>query len=152
MMFQTPETIHNPSMKTPNQPQRVHGQPSSTESISLADVQRRVDEWIESVGVDYFSELTNLAQLVEEVGELARVMAREFGDQTAKPGENHSLAGEIGDVLFVLTCIANQTGVNMDEAFRATLRKNTLRDTQRHADNPKLLSRRHKRSLPADDE
>lgn len=117
--------------------------------MSLAEAQQMVDDWIRSVGVDYFSELTNLAQLVEEVGELARVMSRQFGDQTPKSGETQTMADELGDVLFVLTCIANQTGVNLEDALRAALEKNTRRDAARHAANPALAKRKITRHDPS---
>ncbi|MCA9271229.1 MAG: nucleotide pyrophosphohydrolase [Planctomycetales bacterium] len=107
--------------------------------VTLAEAQRQVDEWIRSVGVRYFSELTNLAQLVEEVGELARIMARTYGDQSFKAGESPSdLSDELADVLFVLICIANQTGVDLTDALRRSLAKKTNRDAARHRDNPKL--------------
>ncbi len=112
---------------------------SVPDEITLQDAQRLVDRWIHEVGVRYFSELTNLAQLVEEVGELARIMARRYGDQSWKP---NAVPGELGeelaDILFVLICIANQTGVDLSEAFRASLEKKTQRDFQRHQTNEKL--------------
>jgi NTP pyrophosphatase (non-canonical NTP hydrolase) len=108
-------------------------------SLTLSDVQRLVDDWIKTIGVNYFSELTNLAQLVEEVGELARIMSRTYGDQSFKPGESPSdLSDELADVLFVLVCLANQTGVDLQQALRRNLHKKTERDSQRHASNPKL--------------
>ena len=107
--------------------------------ITLKQAQQAVDAWIQQVGVRYFSELTNLAQLVEEVGELARIMSRQYGDQSWKEGESDlNLSGELADVLFVLVCIANQTGVDLTEAFEKNLQKNTRRDFQRHRDNPRL--------------
>ena len=105
---------------------------------TLADYQRQVDEWIRTIGVRYFSELTNTALLMEEVGELARLMARQYGDQSAKPGEPTDLGMEMADVLFVLICLANQTGVNLEEAFAQAMHKRTQRDRERHANNPKL--------------
>lgn len=108
------------------------------QELSLNQVQQSIDQWIQTTGVRYFSELTNLAQLVEEVGELARVMSRHYGDQSFKPGETHDLADELADVLFVLVCIANQTGVNLNQAFQQNLEKKTNRDAGRHANNPKL--------------
>ena len=109
--------------------------------LSLADAQARVDRWIEEVGVRYFSELTNLAQLVEEVGEVARILSRTYGDQSFKSGEEDlELSDELADVLFVLVCIANQTGVDLTEAFLRNLEKKTLRDASRHASNKKLES------------
>lgn len=109
--------------------------------LTLADLQRDVDEWVKTYGVRYFSELTNMAVLVEEVGEVARVMARRFGDQSEKPGEaGADLADELADVLFVLVCIANQTGVDLTDAVRRNLDKKTRRDKDRHWNNPKLTS------------
>ncbi len=108
--------------------------------ISLSDYQQKVDDWIKEYGVRYFSELTNTAILMEEVGELARLMARNYGDQSFKKGENESsqLADEMADVLWVLTCLANQTGVNLEEAVKANFEKKTTRDATRHKNNPKL--------------
>ncbi len=109
------------------------------QQLSLNQLQTMIDDWIQSVGVRYFSELTNLAQLVEEVGELARILSRTYGDQSCKPGEPHgNLADELADVLFVLTCIANQTGVDLNEAMLQNLEKKRHRDANRHANNPKL--------------
>lgn len=106
---------------------------------SLRAYQAEVDEWIRTVGVRYFSELTNTAILSEEVGELARLMARTYGDQSFKAGEEDADLGmEMADVLFVLICLANQTGVDLEEAFARAMEKKTRRDRQRHADNPKL--------------
>ncbi|MGB1093999.1 MAG: nucleotide pyrophosphohydrolase [Bacteroidia bacterium] len=108
--------------------------------ISLSDYQQKVDDWIKEYGVRYFSELTNTAILMEEVGELARLMARKYGDQSFKKGENEAsqLADEMADVLWVLTCLANQTGVNLEEAVKANFEKKTTRDATRHKNNPKL--------------
>lgn len=107
--------------------------------MTLEDAQKTVDEWIKTYGVRYFSELTNMAVLTEEVGELARVMSRRFGDQSFKKGENpDALADELADVMWVLICIANQTGVDLTEAFEANLRKKTERDKNRHLNNEKL--------------
>ena len=109
------------------------------EGKSLATYQREVDDWIRSIGVRYFSELTNTAVLMEEVGELARLMAREFGDQSFKAGEEGADIGmEMADVLFVLICLANQTGVDLEEAFSRAMKKKTERDRERHGRNPKL--------------
>jgi NTP pyrophosphatase (non-canonical NTP hydrolase) len=106
---------------------------------SLRECQQLVDDWIKTVGVRYFSELTNLAQLVEEVGELARIMSRTYGDQSFKKSdEGKQLADEIADVLFVLICIANQTGVDLTTAFQKNMEKKTTRDRDRHRNNPKL--------------
>lgn len=107
--------------------------------LTLRECQQQVDEWIKTVGVRYYSELTNLAVLVEEVGEVARLMSRLYGDQSFKPSdEGHALADEFADVLFVLICLANQTGVDLNAAFAATMVKKTTRDAARHAANPKL--------------
>ena len=105
---------------------------------TLAACQQEVDDWIRNVGVRYFSELTNTAILMEEVGELARLISRTFGEQSFKEGEENDLGMEIADVLFVLVCIANQTGVDLQEEFRRTIERKTRRDTERHANNPKL--------------
>jgi len=108
-------------------------------SITIEDAQRYVDEWIKSYGVRYFSELTNLAQLMEEVGEVARIISRTYGEQSSKPSdETKVLADELADVLFVLVCIANQTGIDLTEAFQKNLQKKTARDHDRHKNNPKL--------------
>lgn len=106
--------------------------------MTLNDLQEQVDNWIKTYGVRYFSELTNMACLTEEVGEMARIMARTYGDQSFKADEKHDLSNEIADVLWVLTCIANQTGVNLDEAMRKNLEKKTRRDSTRHINNKKL--------------
>ncbi|WP_462337354.1 nucleotide pyrophosphohydrolase [Phocaeicola barnesiae] len=106
--------------------------------MTLEEAQKTVDNWIKAYGVRYFSELTNMAVLTEEVGELARIMARTYGDQSFKEGEKHDLADEMADVLWVLICLANQTGVDLTEAFRKNLEKKTSRDKDRHKNNPKL--------------
>lgn len=106
--------------------------------VSLQDMQDKTDEWIRTYGVRYFNELTNLALLVEEVGELARMMARRFGEQSFKEGETENLSEEMADILFVLTCLANQTGINLTEAMNETFRKKTMRDRERHMKNDKL--------------
>lgn len=106
--------------------------------LTLAEAQARVDEWIKTYGVRYFSELTNMACLTEEVGELARVMARRYGDQSFKAGETTDPAEEMADVLWVLICLANQTGTDLTEAFIRSLEKKTKRDATRHISNPKL--------------
>ena len=106
--------------------------------MTLEEAQKEVDSWIKTYGVRYFSELTNMTGLTEEVGELARVMARKYGDQSFKQGEKDNLADEMADVLWVLICLANQTGVNLTEAFRQNLEKKTNRDKDRHKNNPKL--------------
>ena len=109
------------------------------ENLTIRDVQRRVDEWIKTYGVRYFSELTNMAILTEEVGEVARIMARKYGDQSFKESDaKHDLADEMADVLWVLVCLANQTGVDLTEAFESNLKKKTERDSERHLHNHKL--------------
>lgn len=117
----------------------THLPPSSQSPLTLDAAQQAVDEWIKRLGVRYFSELTNLAQLVEEVGELARILSRTYGDQSAKASDmGKHLGDEMADVLFVLLCLANQTGVNLTDALRANLQKKTERDSTRHLQNPKL--------------
>ena len=107
--------------------------------MTLEELQSTIDTWVTTIGVRYYSELTNTAILMEEVGELARIMARVFGDQSFKAGESaDTLADEMADVLFVLVCLANQTGVNLTEAVMCNLHKKTTRDAKRHADNAKL--------------
>ncbi len=107
--------------------------------MTLTEAQEQVDKWIKTYGVRYFSELTNMAILTEEVGELARIMSRTYGDQSFKKTDlNESLSDEIADVLWVLICIANQTGVNLSEAFRKNMDKKTERDKNRHIENNKL--------------
>ena len=106
--------------------------------MEIKELQERVDAWIREYGVRYFSELTNMACLTEEVGELARVMARRYGDQSFKKGEKENLADEMADVLWVLVCLANQTGVDLTAAVAANFAKKTARDKDRHPDNPKL--------------
>ena len=109
------------------------------ETVSLAEAQQMVDAWIKTIGVRYFSELTNMAILTEEVGELARIVARKFGEQSFKKGEDDAnLADEMADVLWVLICLANQTGVDLNEAFLKNMEKKTLRDKDRHHRNKKL--------------
>ena len=106
--------------------------------MELSELQKRVDAWIREYGVRYFSELTNMAILTEEVGELARVMARKYGDQSFKEGEKDNIEEEIADVLWVLLCIANQTGVDVTAALQKSMEKKTKRDNKRHINNPKL--------------
>ena len=110
----------------------------TSQSPTLAEAQQMVDQWIRTYGVRYFSELTNMACLTEEVGELARVMSRKYGDQSFKAGENTDPSEEMADVLWVLLCLANQTGTDLSEAFRRSLEKKTKRDAMRHLNNPKL--------------
>ena len=107
--------------------------------ITIEDAQKLVDDWIKNYGVRYFSELTNMAVLTEEVGELARIMARKYGDQSFKKSdEKYDLADEMADVLWVLVCLANQTGVDLNEAFFFFFEKKTNRDKERHQNNQKL--------------
>ena len=106
--------------------------------ITLNEAQQMVDDWIHEYGVRYFSELTNMAVLTEEVGELARIMSRKYGDQSFKEGESQDPADEMADVLWVLLCLANQTGVNLTDALRKNIEKKTSRDKDRHKNNPKL--------------
>lgn len=106
--------------------------------MTLQEAQKQVDEWIKTYGVRYFSELTNMACLTEEVGELARVIARKYGDQSFKKGEPTDPADEMADVLWVLLCLANQTCVDLTEAFKKNLEKKTRRDATRHINNEKL--------------
>ena len=107
--------------------------------MTIKEAQEAVDGWIKTYGVRYFSELTNMAVLTEEVGELARVMARKYGDQSFKQGEKDNLDEEMADILWVLFCIANQTGVDLTDALRRSIDKKTSRDKDRHKNNPKLL-------------
>ncbi|MGN1257473.1 MAG: nucleotide pyrophosphohydrolase [Candidatus Limisoma sp.] len=108
--------------------------------MTIQEAQEAVDKWIKEYGVRYFDEMTNMAILTEEVGEVARIMARRFGEQSAKDGERLDLADELADVLWVLMCIANQTGVDLTEAFEKNILKKTSRDNQRHKNNVKLKS------------
>ena len=106
--------------------------------MTIEEPQKAVDQWIKTYGVRYFSELTNMACLTEEVGELAKVMARKYGDQSFKEGETDNLADEMADVLWVLLCLANQTGVNLTDALLQNIGKKTDRDKTRHINNQKL--------------
>jgi NTP pyrophosphatase (non-canonical NTP hydrolase) len=107
--------------------------------MTIKEAQQQVDEWIKTIGVRYFSELTNMAILTEEVGELARVMARKYGDQSFKKSETADhLADEMADVLWVLICLANQTGVDLTDALKKNIEKKTARDADRHKNNEKL--------------
>ena len=106
--------------------------------MTIREAQEAVDRWIKEYGVRYFSELTNMAVLTEEVGELARVMARKYGDQSFKAGEQENLGEEMSDVLWVLLCLANQTGVDLTEELLKSIEKKTRRDALRHIENPKL--------------
>lgn len=109
--------------------------------ITIHEAQEMVDNWIKSYGVRYFSELTNMAILTEEVGELARIMARKYGDQSFKEGENHNLGDEMADILWVLMCLANQTGIDLTEALKKNIEKKTSRDKNRHINNEKLKNK-----------
>ena len=106
--------------------------------MTIREAQDAVDQWIKTYGVRYFSELTNMAVLTEEVGELARVMARKYGDQSFKSGEKDNMGEEMADVLWVLLCLANQTGVDLTEELKKSIKKKTLRDRERHINNKKL--------------
>ena len=106
--------------------------------MTIREAQEKVDQWIKTYGVRYFNELTNMAVLTEEVGELARIMARKYGEQSFKEGEKHNLSEEMADVLWVLICLANQTGVDLTKALEASFEKKTLRDKERHRNNIKL--------------
>ena len=110
--------------------------------ITIREAQKMVENWIKTYGVRYFSELTNMAVLTEEVGEMARIMARQYGDQSFKEGEKHDLGDEMADVLWVLMCIANQTGVDLTEALRKNIDKKTSRDKERHLRNEKLKNKK----------
>ena len=107
--------------------------------MTIEEAQKTVDAWIKEHGVRYFNELTNMAILTEEVGELARVMSRKYGEQSFKEGENQDPAEEMADVLWVLICLANQTGVDLTEALEKSFEKKTLRDRERHKNNVKLV-------------
>lgn len=106
--------------------------------MTIEEAQQLVDKWIKTYGVRYFSELTNMTVLTEEVGELARVMARKYGDQSFKAGEKDNMGEEMADVLWVLICLANQTGVNLTEELQKSFNKKTKRDKDRHLNNEKL--------------
>ena len=109
--------------------------------MTIKEAQQTVDQWVTTIGVRYFSELTNMAILTEEVGEVARIMARKYGDQSFKKSDEEvDLADEMADVLFVLICLANQTGIDLEEALRKNLDKKTKRDKDRHKNNEKLSS------------
>lgn len=107
--------------------------------MTISEAQSLVDQWINSTGVRYFNEMTNMAILTEEVGEVARIMARKYGEQSFKNGETGSaLADELADVLWVIICLANQTGIDLTKAFKENLKKKSIRDNTRHRDNDKL--------------
>ncbi|MBQ8269817.1 MAG: nucleotide pyrophosphohydrolase [Bacteroidaceae bacterium] len=107
--------------------------------MTIKEAQEQVDRWIKEYGVRYFNELTNTAILTEEVGEVARIMARKYGEQSFKEGEKQELADELADVLWVLICIANQTGTDLTEALQKNFDKKSKRDNKRHINNPKLI-------------
>lgn len=111
--------------------------------MDIAEAQEKVDQWITQYGVRYFNEMTNLAVLVEEVGELSRLLARKYGEQSFKPGKEpadikEAIAEELADILFVTVCLSNQMNINLDEAFKKSIDKKTNRDSKRHIENPKL--------------
>ena len=111
----------------------------TTKNITIKEAQKMVDNWIKTFGVRYFSELTNMAILTEEVGEMARIIARKYGDQSFKKSdEKYDLGDEMADILWVLICLANQTGVDLNEAFAKNIEKKTIRDKERHMQNKKL--------------
>ena len=111
------------------------------EEVTIAKAQEMVDDWINTIGVRYFNELTNMAILTEEVGEVAKIIARKYGEQSEKKSdENLELADELADVIFVIICLANQTGINLEKAIIKNLVKKTKRDAQRHVENKKLSS------------
>lgn len=112
---------------------------SKQNALTIAEAQEKVDQWIKTIGVRYFNELTNLGILMEEVGELSRIMVRQYGEQSFKASDKeHGLADEMADVLWILICLANQTGVNLTEALQKNMEKKTLRDKDRHKNNTKL--------------
>lgn len=106
--------------------------------MPIVQLQQQVDEWINKYGIRYFNELTNMAILSEEVGEVARIIARQYGEQSFKDSDNSDLGEELADVLFVVLCLANQTNTNLQDAFDKKLKIKTMRDAERHAENPKL--------------
>lgn len=106
--------------------------------MKIKEAQELVDQWINNHGVRYFNELTNMAILTEEVGEVARIIAREYGEQSSKKSDNKNLADELADVLFVVICLANQTGIDLTDALQKNMDKKTNRDSERHRNNPKL--------------
>jgi len=109
------------------------------EDLTIKQAQKTIDEWIKTVGIRYFDEMTNMVILMEEVGEVARIMARRYGEQSEKESDkNKDLGDEMADVMFVLICLANQTGIDLEQALMKNLDKKTMRDKERHANNPKL--------------
>ena len=112
---------------------------NNMEEITINKAQKMVDDWINNVGVRYFNELTNMAILTEEVGEVARIIARKFGEQSNKSSDlKYELSDELADVMFVIICLANQTGIDLEKAFVENIEKKSNRDTQRHVENKKL--------------
>ncbi len=107
--------------------------------MTIKEAQQAVDAWIKTYGIRYFNELTNMACLTEEIGELARIVARKYGEQSFKEGEKQDMAEEMADVLWVLICLANQTDIDLEAALKESIRKKTLRDNLRHKNNPKLI-------------
>ena len=140
-LFSTSSTTFWPDFKDRLPMNEIKLPAEDAQELTLRELQIKVDSWIKEVGVRYFSELTNLAMLVEEVGELSRIFARTYGDQSFKKSDNaYSLPDEMADILFVLICLANQTGVDLTKAIHENLAKKTARDAERHRNNPKLQS------------
>ena len=133
--------MRSEELRTKSEELRVKNLFDMDGDITLREAQQLVDQWIKQYGVRYFSELTNMACLTEEVGELARIMARKYGDQSFKKGEPQDPSDEMADVLWVLMCLANQTGVDLTDALRKNLEKKTKRDKERHINNEKLKSK-----------
>lgn len=130
--------VRSPSVWIPKIKSNANTPKNKVQNMEIKEAQQQVDRWIKEYGVRYFSELTNMACLTEEVGELARIISRTYGDQSFKPGETPNLADEMADILWVLICLANQTGVDLTEAFEQNMKKKTNRDKTRHINNPKL--------------
>ena len=130
--------VQSPSVLRPKRKSNANTPKNNIQKMEIKEAQQQVDRWIKEYGVRYFSELTNMACLTEEVGELARIISRTYGDQSFKPGETPNLADEMADILWVLICLANQTGVELTEAFEQNMKKKTNRDKTRHINNPKL--------------
>lgn len=133
--------MRSEELRTKSEELRVKNLFDMEGDITLREAQQLVDQWIKQYGVRYFSELTNMVCLTEEVGELARIMARKYGDQSFKKGEPQDPSDEMADVLWVLMCLANQTGVDLTDALRKNLEKKTKRDKERHINNEKLKSK-----------
>ena len=140
-LFSTSCTTFWPNFTDKSTMNEINLPAEDLQEVTLRELQITVDSWIKEVGVRYFSELTNLAMLMEEVGELSRIFARTYGDQSFKKSETaYSLPDEMADILFVLICLANQTGVDLTQAIHENLAKKTTRDAERHRNNPKLQS------------